>query len=229
MGNVSYSFAFGAGFLSVLSPCVLPMLPVYIATLCGTEVLDNEAARKRLTIFLHALAFVGGFSVMFVVLGTGAGMVGSALNMHLDLIQKISGALLIGFGAFILAALKIPRLNIEKRLPMLGKKTTSYTGSFLTGVIFSLAWTPCVGPALGSILALAWSSETAQQGGYLLAMYSLGFALPFLCLGAAFDSVSPVLRKLTRHSFALQITSAVFLIGIGALIVTNRLGWLQGL
>jgi cytochrome c-type biogenesis protein len=229
MDSISYSVAFGAGFLSVLSPCVLPMLPVYFATLCGTQALAQGTAKNRLAIFLHALTFVSGFSIMFIILGTGAGLAGFALNVHLDLVQKISGAVLIVFGVFVLVALKIPRINIEKRLPFVGRQTTSYLGSFLTGIVFSLAWTPCVGPALGSILTLAWSSETAMEGGYLLAIYSLGFALPFLIMGAAFNWVAPLFRKLSRYSFTLQIISGVFLIAIGILIVTNNLGGLQGL
>ena len=229
MGNITYSVAFGAGFLSVLSPCVLPMLPVYLATLCGTDVLTAEAAIKRLTIFFHSLIFVAGFSIMFVILGIGAGLAGFALNLHMDLVRIVSGALLITFGLFMVATLRIPQLNLEKRLPLSGRQTTSYTRTFLTGVIFSLAWTPCVGPALGSILALAWSSETAHQGGYLLAIYSLGFALPFLLMGAAFNSIFPLLKKLNRYAIYIHITSTVFLVGVGALILTNRLAWLQGL
>ena len=225
MEEISFLVAFSAGLLSFLSPCVLPLVPVYLASLAGPEIFDDKAARKRMPIFLHSLSFVIGFSVVFTILGAGAGLVGFAISAHLVVIRRIAGSLLIVFGLFILAALKVPWLNFEKRLTPSQGATTGYLRSFLTGGIFSLAWTPCVGPILGGILTLALSSETAGQGAYLLAIYSLGLGLPFLLIGIAFDSITPLLKRIRRYSIAIYIISGLLLIAAGILILTNRLAW----
>lgn len=228
MEHISLAVAFSAGVLSFLSPCVLPLVPVYLASLYGPEILDTSR-KNRVPVFLHSLSFVIGFSVVFVTLGIITGWVGFALSQYLTLIRKISGSLLVAFGIFMLVALKMPQLNYEKRLAPTSKVATGYLRSFLTGVIFTLAWTPCVTPVLGSIMALAWASETAAQGGYLLAIYSLGLGLPFLIIGAAFDSVSPLLKRINRYSTLIYIISGALLIAVGILVLTNKLDWLQAL
>jgi len=227
MENISLLVAFGAGLLSFLSPCVLPLVPVYLASLYGPEIFEPKAKRFRMPVFLHSLTFVIGFSVVFTLFGVGAGLVGFALSSHLGVIRQIAGSLLIVFGLFLLATLKVPWLNFERRLTPSRGATIGYLRSFLTGSIFSLAWTPCVGPILGGILALALGSETAWHGAYLLAIYSLGLGLPFLVVGATFDSVTPLLRRIHRYSTVIYIVSGVLLIAVGILILTNRLVWLQ--
>ena len=225
MSDISIVVAFGAGLLSFLSPCVLPLVPVYFASLCGPELFEPKAKRSRIPIFLHSLSFVIGFSIVFVILGVGAGLVGFALSLNPALLNKIAGSLLIAFGLFMLAALKVPWLNYERRLTPSRGVTTGYLRSFLTGGIFCLAWTPCVGPLLGGILTLASSSGTAWHGGYLLAVYSLGLGLPFLIIGLAFDSITPLLKRIHRYSTAIYIISGLLLIAIGILILTNNLIW----
>jgi len=225
MENMSLIVAFGAGLLSFLSPCALPLVPVYLASLAGPDIFVPGAYKRRIPIFLHSLSFVVGFTIVFVILGVGAGLAGFALGSHLALIRQIAGGLLIFFGLFILASLKIPWLNYEKHLSLSRRTTTSYLRSFLIGAIFSLAWTPCVGPILGGILALAWSSETAWHGAYLLAVYSLGLGIPFLVIGGAFDSVTPLLKRIQRYSAAIYIFTGVLLIAVGILILTNKLLW----
>jgi len=222
---MSLLVAFGAGLLSFLSPCVLPLVPVYLASLCGPEVFEPKAGRIRVPLFLHSLSFVLGFSLVFTLFGAGAGLVGFALSSYLVIIRQIAGSLLIVFGLFLLAALKVPYLNFEKRLAPSQGTTIGYLRSFLTGGIFSLAWTPCVGPILGGVLALALGSETAWQGAYLLAIYSLGLGLPFLVIGVAFDSVTPLLRRIHRYSTAIYIFSGILLIAVGILILTDSLIW----
>ena len=225
MEHIPLLVAFGAGLLSFLSPCVLPLVPVYLASLCGPEILEPKANRSRIPIFFHSLSFVIGFSIVFVIMGAGAGLVGFAISSHFTLIHKIAGSLLIVFGLFLLAALKFPWLNYEKRLtPSLGN-TTGYLRSLLTGAIFSLAWTPCVGPILGGILALSWGSETAWHGAYLMATYSLGLGVPFLVIGAAFDSISPLAKRIYRYSTPIYMVSGLLLIAVGVLILTNNLIW----
>jgi len=225
MEEISFLVAFSAGLLSFLSPCVLPLVPVYLASLAGPEIFDAKATRKRMPLFLHSLSFVIGFSIVFTILGAGVGLVGFAISAHLVIMRQIAGSLLIVFGLFILAALKVPWLNFEKHLAPSQSVTTGYLRSFLTGGIFSLAWTPCVGPILGGILTLALGSETAWQGAYLLAIYSLGLGLPFLIMGIAFDSITPLLKRIRRYSTVIYIISGLLLIATGILILTNRLVW----
>jgi len=225
MPNISIIAAFSAGVLSFLSPCVVPLVPVYLASLYGPEILETGAARRRLPLFLHSLSFVIGFSIVFVTLGAIAGLTGFAINPSSVLLNRIAGSLLIAFGLFMLAALKLPWLNYEKRLtPSLGN-TTGYLRSLFIGATFSLAWIPCVSPILGGILTLALASETAWHGAYLLAIYSLGLGLPFLIIGVAFESISPLLRRIHRYSRLIYIISSLLLITIGVLILTNSLTW----
>jgi cytochrome c-type biogenesis protein len=228
MEQVSLLIALGAGLLSFLSPCVLPLVPVYLATVCGPEILEPGAEKKRLPVFFHSLSFVVGFSLVFIILGAGVGLLGFTLGVNTALTRYIAGGLLIAFGLFLLASLKIPWLNYERRLAPSTGATTGYLRSLLIGAIFSLAWTPCVGPVLGGILTLAWSSETAWQGAYLLAVYSLGLGIPFLIIGAAFDSIRPFLRRIHRYSTWSYIISGLLLIAVGILILTGNLSWLQG-
>jgi cytochrome c-type biogenesis protein len=225
MQDVSIWLAFGAGVLSFFSPCVLPLVPVYLASVCGTEILEAEAKRARFTILWHSLSFVLGFTIVFVALGAAAGLAGFAIGSQ-PIILKIGGVLLILFGLFLLASLKFPWLNYEKRISPSLSTTTGYLRSLLLGAIFSLAWTPCVGPVLGSILTLAWGSETVWRGAYLLAAYSLGLGIPFLVIGFAFDFFRPLLRRLHRYSLWTYLFSGVLLIVVGILILTNTLSWL---
>lgn len=227
MDNISLIAAFGAGLASFVSPCVIPLVPVYFASLCGPEILDAKTAPPRKTIFLHALFFVIGFSLIFIALGVLAGLANFSIDPYSVVVRSIVGSLLIFFGLFMLLSTKIPWLNYEKRLsPKLGT-STGYLRSFLTGCIFCIAWTPCISPILGGILTLAWGSQTAWQGGYLLAAYSLGLGLPFLVIGAAFSTLKPVLKRIHQYSSLIYIISGILLVGIGVLILVNRLTWLS--
>jgi len=225
--QISVPVAFGAGLLSFLSPCVLPMVPVYLGSICGAQVYNAGSAGMRLPLLLHSFSFVLGFSIVFVALGVLAGLTGFAIDP--TMLNRIAGGLLIASGLFILAALKVPWLNYEKRLtPALGN-TTGYFRSFFIGIAFSLGWTACVGPILASIMALAAVQATAWHGAYLLAIYSLGLGLPFLIIGAAFDSMLPLIKRINRYSHAIHVVSGLLLLSIGVLILTNNLGWISSL
>ena len=227
--EISIVVAFSAGLLSFLSPCVLPLVPVYLASLVGPEIFGDRVAGIRIPVFLHSLSFVVGFSLIFTTMGAIAGLTGFAISPSLALLNKISGSLLIAFGVFILAALKVPWLNYEKRLtPSLGS-TTGYLRSFIIGATFSLAWIACVGPILAGILALALNSATVWRGAYLLAIYSLGLGLPFLIVGVAFDSIAPLLKRIHRYSKLIYIISGLLLIAVGVLVLTNNLIWFSAL
>jgi len=222
--NVSLLVAFGAGLSSFLLPCVIPLVPVYFASLYGPEIFDS-GTRKRFPVFLHAVSFVLGFTVLFTMVGAGVGLLGLALNPNSALVRWVSGGLLILFGSIMLASLKIPWLNLEKRLTPSQNIATGYLRSFLTGAIFSVAWTPCVGPVQGAVLTVAWTSQSAWEGAYLLAIYSLGLGLPFLVVGAAFDFATPLIRKFNQYSRVLYIISGSLLITMGILVLGNWLVW----
>jgi cytochrome c-type biogenesis protein len=224
MQDITLLVAFGAGLASFLSPCVLPVVPVYLASLSGPEIFEGKTS--RISTFLHSLSFVAGFTIVFMVLGVSAGLAGFAIGSYLPIIREIAGSLLIALGLFMLAALKVPWLNYERRLTQSTGRATGYLRSFLTGSLFSFAWTPCVGPILGGILTLAWASETALNGAYLLAVYSLGLGLPFLIIGATLDSAKPLLRRIYRYSGLIHIAGGILLIAVGILILTNNLDWL---
>jgi cytochrome c-type biogenesis protein len=222
--SISLIVAFGAGLASFLLPCTLPLVPVYLGSLAGPDIFVAGAYKKRrIPVFFHSLSFVVGFTTVFVIMGVGAGLAGFALSSHLTVIRQIASGLLIFFGVFMLASLKIPWLNFEKRLAPSRGTTISYLRSFLIGAIYPLAVTSCGSYILGGILTLAGSSETALHGAYLLAIYSLGLGIPFLIIGAAFDSLIPLLKRIRRYSAAIYIFSGILLIAVGILILTNKL------
>lgn len=226
MSNVTFTVALVAGVLSFLSPCVLPLVPVYLANIAGTSVLTSEPPNRKY-ILLHTISFVAGFSLVFTALGASLGLLGAMAPF--GLLRTIAGALLITFGVFLLAATKLPWLNYEKRLNFTQAKGPGYLRSLSIGAIFSLGWTPCVGPILGGILALAWGSQTVWQGTYLLLAYCLGLGLPFIGVSLAIGATSRYLRWLSRHAFATSAVSAALLISIGILMLTDNLGYISSL
>ena len=225
MSSITFLTALVAGILSFLSPCILPLVPVYIANIAGASVL-TPAPPDRRYIFLHTISFIVGFSLVFTALGASLGLVGAAVPQ--GVLDKVSGSLLIAFGIFLIAAAKVPWLNYEKRLDFTKAKGTGYVRSLLIGVIFSLGWIPCVGPILGGILTLAASSQTAWQGVYLLLAYCLGLGLPFIIVGLALGAASRYIRWLSHHAFVTSIVAAVLLISIGILMLTGYLEYLMG-
>jgi len=228
MENISAIAAFVAGLTSFLLPCVLPLAPIYLAILAGPEILEPGADKKNVRIFLHSLTFVAGFSAVFVGLGAGAGLAGLAISINFFLIKQVAGILLIVFGTLFLLSQKVPQLNFQKRLTPSQSTKTGYIRSFATGAIFSMVSMTCATYILGGILMLAAASATAWRGASLLAIYSLGLGIPFLIIGAAFDRVTPLLKRIQRHSRAVYITSGAVLIVLGILVTTGRLTLLTG-
>jgi cytochrome c-type biogenesis protein len=219
MPDYSLPVAFGAGVLSFFSPCVLPLVPVYLANLAGASALSAEA--KRHIVLLHAASFVIGFSAVFIGLGASVGLIG--VFFPPDALRTAGGIILILFGVFLLAATRIPWLNYEMRLSKSFGEKTGYLRSLLMGAAFSMGWTPCVGPILGGILTLAATSQTAWKGVYLLTVYSLGLGLPFIAIGLALGAATPVIQRIRRWSNIISVVSGVLLIAIGALMLTNTL------
>lgn len=229
MEDIPLFVAFGAGLLSFLSPCVVPLVPVYLASLAGPEILDTKIKRKRLPIFLHSLSFVVGFSVIFSLWGAGAGWLGSMLITYLAIVRQVVGVLLIIFGLAMLATSRVPWLSYARRLNLSLGTGPGYLRSFLIGAIFPVAWIPCTSWVLAGILTLAGASATAGQGAYLLAVYSLGLGLPFLAIGLAFDFLSPLLRNINRYLPWIYLISGLLLIAVGVLVLTNQIIWFQTL
>jgi len=226
MPSISFLTAFGGGILSFLSPCILPLVPVYLANIAGASVL-TPAPPDRRHIFLHTVSFIVGFSLVFTALGASFGLLGAAVPQ--GVLEKVGGALLVTFGIFLIAATKVPWLNYEKRLDFTRAKGTGYVRSLLIGVIFSLGWIPCTGWILGGILTLAANSQTAWQGVYLLLAYCLGLGLPFIAVGLALGAASRYIRWLSRHAFITSIVAAVLLISVGILMLTGYLEYLMNL
>ncbi|MDP6577526.1 MAG: cytochrome c biogenesis protein CcdA [Dehalococcoidales bacterium] len=229
MENISLIVAFSAGLLSFLSPCVVPLVPVYLASLVGPEIFAGKAVGIRVPVFFHSLSFVIGFSLIFTTMGAIAGLTGYAINPSSALLNRISGSLLIALGLFLLAAQKIPWLNFERCLSLSLGNTTGYLRSFVIGAAFTLAWTACVSPVLGGMLALALNTATAWHGAGLLAFYSLGLGLPFLIIGVAFDLLAPLLRYSYRYSGLIYVTSGLLLIVMGILVLANKITWFSSL
>jgi cytochrome c-type biogenesis protein len=222
--------AFAAGLLSFLSPCVLPLVPSYIGFLTGMT-LPETGARRRAAL-LHALLFVGGFSLVFILLGASATAIGRTLNYYQVWVQRIGGVLIILFGLLCLGVFH-PRLLVQERRFQLDRKPVGYLGSALVGMAFAAGWTPCIGPVLGGILGLAATSADVHRGMLLLAVYSAGLALPFLIAAVAVESFLAWFQRFRRFLPWVMRISGGLLVLVGLLLVTGEFtrlaGWLQSL
>lgn len=226
MTEIPYIVAFTAGLLSFFSPCVLPLVPAYLANLAGTTAIDPRTRTSYLPALLHSLSFVLGFSLIFIALGASVGLIGTTITAHTLLLRQIAGGLIIAFGVFLIAAFKIPWLNYEKRLDTKIGSNPGYLRSVGIGAAFALGWTPCIGPILGAILALAWSSQTVGTGALLLSIYSLGMGIPFVLIGLVWGAIMPLWKSINRYLVVISIASGVLLIVVGTLMLTGRLEWL---
>jgi cytochrome c-type biogenesis protein len=227
---LGFLVAFAAGLLSFLSPCVLPLVPSYVGFLTGMT-LPEVTGRRRVAL-THALLFVGGFSLVFILLGASATALGRALNYYQVWLQRVGGALIILFGLLCLGVFNLRLLSQERRL-YLERKPVGYLGSVLVGMAFAAGWTPCIGPVLGGILGLAATSADVSRGMLLLAVYSAGLALPFLVAAVAVDSFLDWFQRFRRFLPWVMRISGVMLVFVGILLFTGEFtrlaGWLQGL
>ena len=226
MTDISYIVAFSGGLLSFFSPCVLPLVPAYLANLAGVTAIDPSSRRSYLPTLFHSLSFVLGFSIIFIGLGASVGLFGTALTAHSILLRQIGGGLIIAFGVFLIAAFKLPWLNYEARLKAPTSHSPGYFRSVGIGAAFALGWTPCIGPILGAILMIAWNSQTVAQGALLLAIYSLGMGIPFIILGLVWGAIMPLWKSINRYLGIISIVSGVLLIIVGILMLTGNLAWL---
>lgn len=232
MKDVSFPLAFLAGFLSFLSPCVLPLVPSYVSFITGIsfEDLTGGVDKKRirhLTI-TNSLSFIFGFSAVFMALGASSSAIGKILFEYQEWIRIIGGILIIVFGLLVAGFLRMDFLMRDRKLHLSGKPM-GYVGTFLVGMTFAAGWTPCIGPILGTILLYASTQGSALSGIKLLAAYSLGLALPFFISSLAINSFLSYSRRLMKYMRGIMITSGLLLILFGIMLLTNRVRELTSL
>ncbi len=228
--SIPITTAFLAGLLSFLSPCVLPLVPGYVSLISGTgaETLENENNRRALrTVMVNSITFIIGFSIVFMMLGAGATVLGQLVGRFRRDLTFIAGLVIIVFGLHLTGLLKIKALYADKRMHDV-KGGSSPLGAFLVGFAFAFGWTPCIGPILAGILTLAAAEETVTKGMALLAVYSAGLAVPFLLTSLGVDRFLAFYSRFRRHLHAVEVVSGVLLIVIGALVLTGRFTVLSG-
>jgi cytochrome c-type biogenesis protein len=220
--NTTVLAAFAVGFISFISPCVLPLVPGYLSTISGVSFADIQAGRGRSKVLGPAILFCLSFTVMFVALGMTATSFGSTLQDHRLALQKGAGIVLVILGALFIATLFVNRLNREWRPEaLLARASTG--GPIVAGLAFAVAWLPCTGPTLGAILTAAGTEGDVGQGGILLAFYALGLAVPFILSALAYSSVSGFFRFFRDHYAAITVLSGLVLITMGVLLYANEL------
>jgi cytochrome c-type biogenesis protein len=221
--------AFVAGVLSFISPCVLPLIPGYLSYISGLTLdemqgtgdtaMSFSAARRR--VLAASIFFILGFSFVFICFGAAASVLGQYMLEKQRLLAKIAAVIVILFGLHTMGVLRIGWLYSEKRVQVERKPTTLF-GAFFVGLAFAFGWTPCIGPILGGILAIAGTQQTVGQGVQLLAVYSAGLGLPFLLTALAINQFFTVFKRIRRHYHAIEVVSGLLLVLIGLLIFTNR-------
>lgn len=225
MTDVSLIAAFVGGVLSFISPCVLPLIPGYLSFVSGVsmeEMRGSDArASSRRQVLTASLAFVAGFSVVFISLGASASAIGEFLMSRLPLLGKIAGVLIIIFGLHTMGVFRLRWLEFEKRVHA-QRKPAGLFGAFVVGIAFAFGWTPCIGPILGGILVIAGSKDTILEGVQLLAIYSAGLGIPFLLTALAVDRFFTASARIRKHYHAIEVTSGALLVAIGVLIFTNQ-------
>lgn len=230
MTELSLPIAFLAGIVSFLSPCVLPLIPGYVSMLSGESIEDLRAGTgvgvvQR--IFSNSVAFVIGFSTVFISLGASATWVGNFLATRRRVFEIVAGIIIIIFGLHLTGLVKIPFLYRDKRMET-GAPKRGLLGSFILGFAFAFGWTPCIGPILTGILAIAATRDTVYAGMFLLAVYSAGLAIPFLLTGLGLSQFLKFYGRFRKYLQAVEVGSGVLLIGIGVLIAFNKFTVLSG-
>ena len=217
----SITLAFAAGLVSFLSPCCLPLVPGYLATVSGVEP-STLGRRVDPRVVGRSLVFVGTFSLLFILLGLGATAIGDFLFNNQPALNTVAGVAIIAMGVLFVASVFVTRLNRDFRPQGLIERA-GRGGPVVAGAAFAIAWTPCVGPALGAILGLASTQAGTAQGGLLLAVYSAGLALPFLASAIAFNAASRAFGFFKRHYAAIQVASGLVLVAMGVLVLSGEL------
>lgn len=216
--------AFVAGLISFLSPCVLPLVPGYVSLISGAAVeeLKTQDSRLMRRVMLQSVMFILGFSAVFIMLGAVSSSVGQLLAHYRTVIAKIAGVVIIIFGLHLTGLFRINALYADKRLHGV-KGGSSPWGAFVIGFAFAFGWTPCVGPILSVILTFAAEQDTIMKGVFLLAVYSLGLAVPFLLTALGIERFLSFYKRFQKHMHMLEVASGALLIALGVLLVMGRL------
>ena len=224
MSATQVAVAFGAGFVSFLAPCVLPLVPGYLSAVSSVEAdrLGEAGAARRVVV--ASLPFAAGLVAVFVLLGAGAAAIGLSVAENQFLLEQVAGFVLIVFGLVFMGLLPWPERLVGAGLVQGARRRGS---GFLLGGAFAVCAAPCISPVLGSILVLAGDSGTVAEGSLLLAIYALGLALPFLVAAALFVPAMGVFRKIRDHYTAIQVASGVVLVALGLLLFFDRFWWLR--
>jgi cytochrome c-type biogenesis protein len=236
MNNISVFAALIAGVVSFLSPCVLPLVPGYLSYISGVSQADfaatarGEAAVSRTMLLrgvtLNAVFFVLGFTTIFVMLGASATSIGRFLFQSSAIFTRIAGIVIIVFGLHITGLLRIPLLYREKRIQT-RERPRSLAGAYGIGMAFAFGWTPCIGPILGGVLAMAATQSTVTQGVGLLIVYSLGLGLPFIAAALGFNYLISFVTRFKRFFRGVEIAAGILLIAVGLLVLSGRMTWLS--
>lgn len=223
MNDVNLLVAFGAGGLSFLSPCVLPLIPSYLSFVSGMSLQEiREGGRGSARVMGNALAFVCGFSIAFVALGASASFLGRLLIAYQDAVRVVGGLFILLVGLYLTGLFKVAALDRYAQLN-LSSKPAGYLGSVLVGLTFAVAWIPCVGPILGAILTLAGTSSEVQRGVLLLSAYAAGLALPFLLSALAMNQFFKVSRAIGSWLPAIHVCAGLLLVAVGVLLLTDTM------
>lgn len=226
--EVGWALAFGAGVVSFFSPCVAPLIPGYLSLVSGVSV-DQLAAGGRahtLRTLRTSLLFVFGFVVVFVLLGLVVASLGGLFGPNRRLINQVAGVTMIAMGLLVLEVVRIPFLFRERRV-RLSMQALGPAGPTLLGMFFAFGWTPCVGPILAAILFYAGTTQTLGQGAWLLLLYALGMAVPFVAMGVGFSRMMGIFGWVKRHYRFINVMSGLVLIGMGILFMSNLFFWVN--
>ena len=226
-GSVGILIALTAGVLSFLSPCVLPLVPSYLSFVTGMTLDDLQEGTDRARVITHAVLFVSGFTLVFMLLGATASFLGQFAHAYKDWIARIGGGLVIVLGLHLLGVFRISALLRERRVH-LSDKPAGFLGTLAVGAAFGAAWTPCIGPVLGAILTTAGTRETVWAGIWLLFVYSVGLAVPFLLAALALDRFLATFRRFRSWIPWMERGAGVLLIALGLLLVTGSFTALSG-
>lgn len=223
--SVGLASAFGAGLVSFLSPCVLPLIPAYVSFMTGMTIGEVSEDRRSLArVLVPALLFVLGFSLVFIALGATASVLGTLLRTYREVLSRVAGVAILAFGFLLLGVVKVPWLYREARLDMARAKRFGPAAALVMGMAFAFGWTPCVGPILGSILLLAGSGGDPARGALLLTAYSAGLGVPFVIVALALGRLTGTLGWLNRHSLIIDRVAGAVLMALGLLVLSGKLG-----
>jgi cytochrome c-type biogenesis protein len=228
--QLNLATAFLAGLVSFVSPCVLPLVPSYLSFLTGTSLEDLKAetsAQAKLHVLGHALAFIAGFTVIFVAIGLSASAIGGIFADHKRIVEIAGGAVIVVLGLHMMGVLKIPALMMDKRVRVQPRKPSLWI-SFAVGLGFAAGWSPCIGPILSGIILLAASTKTIGEATLLLFVYSMGLAIPFLVTAAAITQSLGALNRIKRFLPAIEATSGAVLVATGIVVATDQFTRIAG-